>query len=337
MSTLLNINNIKNTIIQGHTIDILKEIPEKSIDIIITSPPYFGFRNYNTNNIIWDNNIDCDHEWNYFIRKGITGGTESKKVQIKGKKNFQIVDDSVQKICLKCNAWSGELGSEPSIELYIKHLMLIFNESNRVLKDSGCLWINIGDSYIKKVSMGIPDRLKIKMIDNGWFFRNEIIWYKPNVMPTSAKDRFTVDFEKFYFFTKNSKYYFKQQFEPYTNEINRWGGEKLKADGKSAWSENTKQEIYRKRNMRPNPEGRNMRSVWKINTASYKGAHFATFPEELVKIPILSGCPDDGIVLDIFVGSGTTCKVAKDLNRNYIGIELNSDYIKLAEKRLMGE
>ena len=153
-------------------------------------------------------------------------------------------------------------------------------------------------------------------------------------MPSSARDRFTVDFEKFYWFTKNQKYYFEQQFEPYTEPMNRWGGDELTADGQSDWDEGTGQDTYRSRNMRPNPKGKNKRTVWSINTVPSKVKHFASYPETLIETPILSTCPEGGIVLDPFFGSGTTGAVAKRLNRNFIGIELNPDYVEIAENRL---
>lgn len=360
---MYNIEEIKNTIIQGHVLDILEQISDESIDMVITSPPYWGLRNYNTNPIIWDNHNGCKHEWEEFIRKGQTGGKKSSKVQIKGEENFQIVKNSVQGFCINCNAWAGELGSEPNYQLYIQHLIQIFNGIKRILKSTGSCWVNLGDSYSgsqqgaganrkgvkqgtnrgtlytsskefksllanidvpKKSLVGIPDRFKIAMIDNGWICRNEIIWHKPNVMPKSVKDRFTDDYEKLYFFTKEKKYYFEQQFEPQKD----WGL-RDRTDGK-----------YKKIGLangltgKINPKGRNKRSVWSINTKGLKDAHFATFPEKLLETPIKACCPPNGIVLDIFMGSGTTAKVAKDLNRNYLGIELNSEYIKIAENRI---
>jgi len=153
-------------------------------------------------------------------------------------------------------------------------------------------------------------------------------------MPSSAKDRFTVDFEKIFFFVKNKKYWFNQQFEPYTEPMNRWGGEKLVASGESSWDNGTGQTTYRDRDMRPNPEGRNKRAVWSVNTKPYSGAHFATFPEKLIEPMVLAGCPEGGVVLDPFFGSGTTGVVAIRNRRNYIGIELNPEYIKLANDRI---
>jgi site-specific DNA-methyltransferase (adenine-specific) len=175
----------------------------------------------------------------------------------------------------------------------------------------------------------IPSRFAIEMCDRGWILRNEIIWYKPNCMPSSVKDRFTVDFEKIFFFTKNKKYYFEQQLEPYVSEENH----KLRNRVKEGKYQNTKQFSDSERDFYSNG-GRNKRCVWTINTKPLKEAHFATYPEDLIKPCILAGCPEKGIVLDPFMGAGTTAKVALDNNRSYIGFELNNDYIKIAEDRL---
>jgi len=265
----MNMPTQTNKIYQGNCIDVLKTFPEKSIDMAITSPAYWGLRDYGVD---------------------------------------------------------GQLGLEPTFDLYIKHLCDIFEETKRVLKDTGTLWIVIGDSYyhnrtkdneiqsinknqksghpiniekqkgIKPKSLvGIPFRFAIEMINRGWILRNTLIWYKNNVMPSSVKDRFTVDFEYLFFFSKQGKYYFEQQKEE---------------------------------------NGRNKRTVWNVNTKPFKEAHFAVFPEALIETPILAGCPPKGIVLDMFMGSGTTATVALKNNRSYIGIELNSEYIKIAEKRL---
>lgn len=186
----------------------------------------------------------------------------------------------------------------------------------------------------------IPNDLKkyFKPKGPGFILCNTIIWHKPNQMPSSAKDRFTNDFEKIFFFVKKPKgYYFKQQLEPYTKPLNRYGGNILKANGNSNWDTETKQNSYRNRKMRPNPNGRNMRTVWSINTSPFNGQHFATYPEELVIRMILAGCPENGLILDPFMGAGTTAIVAKKLNRNFTGFEINPKYKLLAENRLMNE
>lgn len=359
---MLEINDIINTIIQGNVLDRLKQIPSESINMVITSPPYWGLRNYNTNPQIWDGDNDCEHDWDSFIKKGITGGIKSEKVNTKGQENFQIVQDSPQQICIKCGAWKGELGSEPTYELYIKHLCDIFDEVKRILTNDGTCWVNLGDSYAgsnqgtnymttenhksllkdcgiqSKSLVGIPDRFKISMIDNGWICRNDIIWHKPNAMPESVKDRFTADYERIFFFVKNKKYHFEQQKEKCVNgDPNPPRGSK---GNKVLNSGLRKQDQLGKNNYtgfndRCTPkEFRNVRSVWNIATQPLKDAHFATFPEKLLEVPIRAGCPENGIVMDIFMGSGTTAIVSNKNNRNYIGIELNPEYIKIAENRI---
>jgi site-specific DNA-methyltransferase (adenine-specific) len=153
-------------------------------------------------------------------------------------------------------------------------------------------------------------------------------------MPANVKDRFTVDFEPVFFFTKKQQYYFMQQLEPYTKPLDRWVGDNLIARGQSAWAAGTGQKIYRNRNMRPNPAGRNMRTTWSINTQAFKGTHFAVYPEKLVERMLLAGCPPSGTVLDPFIGAGTTAVVARKLNRNYVGIEMNPEYVTMANERL---
>jgi len=293
----------------------------------------------------------------------MTGGTKSEKMKIKGKVNFQIFKNN-SKFCSKCGAWKGQLGLEPTYDLYIKHLCDIFDSAKPILKKAGTLWVNIADTYNgsggagnqyskwrkKHIQFGkhvcekgqsfptnidfypkkclclIPFRFSVEMVRRGWILRNTIIWHKRNCMPSSAKDRFTVDFEYLFFFSKNRKYYFDQQFEPYNNPLIRWGGMKLKSRGFSKWDDGTGQSAYRERYIRPNPKGRNKRCVWSINTKPSPDAHFAVYPDELCKIPIQAGCPKTGIVLDPFMCSGTTALAAKKLQRNFIGFEINQEY-----------
>lgn len=185
----------------------------------------------------------------------------------------------------------------------------------------------------------IPQRFAIEMVDKWqWILRNEIVWHKPNAMTESATDRFTRDFEELYMFSKKERYFFNQQFEPYLEKMNRWGGQRLKADGESTWDNGTGQITYRDRDMRPNPKGRNKRSVWSINTQPIKGLnHFAKYPEALLVTPILAGTNEGDIVLDPFFGSGTTAIVAEKLGRKWIGIELNESYCGDALNRIMQE
>ena len=174
----------------------------------------------------------------------------------------------------------------------------------------------------------IPSRFAIEMIDRGWILRNEIIWYKPTCMPTSATDRYTVDFEKLFFFTKKSKYYFKQQIEDTKAKTIEPRMVEEKRDVYSAKHKGTHL-ASSSRTMT-----RNKRTVWSINPASFKGAHFATYPPKLIESPIDAGCPVDGVVLDPFFGSGTTAEVAMEQDKDWVGIELNPDYEKISQKRL---
>ena len=189
-----------NTIIQGHVLKILREFSDNSIDMVVTSPPYYKMRSYDVTPQIFGGDINCHHEWSVIsVEKGTSGGTKSRKVQIKGKDNFQITKDTYHQTCLICGAWLGELGQEPTAKLFVEHLGEIFLECARVMKPSGTMWINIADkrSQNKKDAciqslIGIPDRLKIFMIDNGLICFNEIIWHKPNQFPQPHKTRFKI-------------------------------------------------------------------------------------------------------------------------------------------------
>ena len=297
----------ENYTYHGNALDVLKTFTDDSVDCCITSPPYWGLRDY---------------------------GEE------------------------------GQLGLENDFNEYIDKLINIYDEIYRVIKPTGSCFVNLGDTYgtqsggmaggfiepkyghsssrkVKQPNINlhkslcmIPERFAIRMIENGWTLRNQIIWHKPNQMPSSAKDRFTVDFEKVFFFVKQPMgYYFEQQLEPYTEPINRWGGNKVnRLNGADEYA--MKQRV---RDYRPVEEGKNMRTVWSINTEPFADAHFATYPSKLVERMLRSACPENGIVLDPFMGAGTTAVVARKLNRKYIGIEINSEYIDICNKRLYNE
>lgn len=342
-------------IIQGDALEKLKELEDESVDMCITSPPYWALRDYGVEGQLgleptfteYINKL-CDifdevqralkKEGTCWVNLGDTYYGSGKGVggdPAKSKESYQMPKgwdrpsrENFNKIkteqeCILCKKkFTGKPLSQFCSKTCLNKMGNDFRSQNRQLP-SKCL-------------TQIPSRFAIEMTDRGWILRNEIIWHKPNAMPSSAKDRFTVDFEKIFFFSKNKKYYFEQQLEEYTSPMNRWGGNKLEAKSESSWDKGTGQESYRDRNMRPNPKGRNKRTTWNINTKPFPEAHFAVYPPELIETPIKAGCPEGGIVLDPFFGAGTTGLVAKELGRNFIGIELNPEYIEIAEKRLTG-
>ena len=288
----------KNTIINGNSLEVLKSLPDNSIDCCVTSPPYYALRDYG-----------CD----------------------------------------------GQIGLEETPEKYIESLCDVFSEVRRVLTPEGTLWLNIGDSYNgnkvgntevvknKKVSesndfhkklwggakpkdlIGVPWMLAFSLRSQGWYLRQDIIWQKPNPMPESVTDRCTKSHEYIFLLSKSQRYYFDHEAiqekakYPFDNRGER--GDSRRGTQMNSMSGQT-------------GEMRNKRDVWTVNTKPCKEAHFATYPFELIKPCILAGCPENGIVLDPFMGSGTTAIVARSLNRNYLGVELNPEYIKIAHKRL---
>ena len=355
-----------NKIYEGDVLQVLKTFPDESIDCCVTSPPYWGLRDYGTATWI-GGDCNCDHK-QYL---GGHGDDSMKQVSSNGTQMYNYKD-----ICKKCGAvrQDKQIGLEKTPEEYVQTMVVIFNEVKRVLKKEGTLWLNLGDSYYnqpagnkspsgfqqntttgrenalvqyggkmesKKLTnvkikdlVGIPWMTAFALRSAGWYLRQDIIWHKPNPMPESVTDRCTKSHEYIFLLSKSNKYYFDQILEPYTEPMNRWGGDELVANNESMWDEGTGQSTYRDRNMRPNPDGKNKRSVWTVNTRPYKEAHFATFPEELIIPMIKAGCPENGVVLDPFMGAGTTGLVCKKLNRNYVGIELNPKYIEIAEKRI---
>lgn len=307
-----------NQIICGDARRVLQQLPDESIDCVVTSPPYWALRDYGV---------------------------------------------------------KGQLGLEPTFQDYIAKLCDIFDEVKRVLKRTGTCWVNLGDTYggsgiaagytsrskgetsllpddlsflpkiahvrgkYNKCLLEIPARFAIEMANRGWVLRNEIIWWKPNCMPASVKDRFTVDFEKLFFFVKNKRYYFRQQFEALkdkarltrrmistTSNKKRIYGDELVSAINPKTAEASRLRILKR--------GRNKRCVWSIATRPYRGRHFAVYPPKLIETPIKAGCPKGGVVLDPFIGSGTTALVARSLGRNYMGIDLNPKYVEMTRLAL---
>ena len=297
-------------ILQGNCLDKLKELPDQSINTCITSPPYWGLRDYG----------------------------EYK-----------------------------QLGMEDTPEEFVENLVQVFREVKRVLRDDGTVWVNLGDSYCgtgnkgnytdpkhkegrngQKIALnnkiegfkskdlvGIPWRVAFALQQDGWYLRQDIIWHKPNPMPESVKDRCTKAHEYIFLLSKSPKYYFD-------NEV-------IKEDSAESSKNRLKQNIANQKGSDRVPgknngnmkavggDKRNKRSVWTVTTKPFKGAHFATFPMDLIDPCVLAGCPENGTVLDPFGGSGTTGIVASNHNRKAVLIELNTEYIEIAKQRIQDQ
>jgi site-specific DNA-methyltransferase (cytosine-N4-specific) len=260
----------------GDARQLLSQMPEGHFDCIVTSPPYWGLRDYGV---------------------------------------------------------AGQIGAETTVDEYIADLVLLFREARRTLSDNGTLWLNIGDSYTSggrtwrdadaknkgramdyraptpeglkpKDLIGVPWKLAFALQADGWYFRTDIIWNKPNCQPESVKDRPTRSHEYVFLFSKSEKYFYNGQaiMEPASD---------------------------------PKQKSKNRRTVWNITTEPYPGSHFAVYPRALVRLCIAAGSRENGRVLDPFFGSGTTGVVCNELGRHCVGIELNAEYAELARERLL--
>ena len=273
-----------NYIYQGNCLEVLKTFEDNCINCCITSPPYYGLRDY-----------DVD----------------------------------------------GQIGNEDTPEDYVNNLVEIFDEVKRVLREDGALWLNLGDGWAnkrigeikQKDLIGIPWMVAFALRESGWYLRQDIIWSKGNPMPESVKDRCTKSHEYIFLLSKNRKYYYNYQAikepavtKPTLRDKNKEG---YQADYAKGDRFSKGERIYGADGMR------NKRDVWNVNTKPCKEAHFATYPDTLIKPCVLAGCPEGGIVLDPFMGAGTTGMVARKHGRNYIGIELNAEYIDIANKRIV--
>jgi len=311
-------------ILQGDALEQLKTLPDESVDMCMTSPPYWALRDYGV-----DGQLGLEPTFQEYINKLCDIFDEVKRVLKKAGTCWVNIGDTYM---------GNSSYSEKGRQGYGKDKIGMINKEkwqDPKYKAAGNSRLrareHVKSGQVKSKSLcQIPNRFAIEMTNRGWILRNEIIWHKPNCMPSSAKDRFTVDFEKLFFFTKNKKYWFETQTDTALTKGSKSGTLKENASeptGKiSGYNHSGKDFIT--------GDTRNKRAVWTINTKPYKEAHFATYPEKLCATPIKAGCPENGIVLDPFFGAGTTGLVARNLNRDYIGIELNEEYIKIAEKRL---
>ena len=235
----------------------------------------------------------------------------------------------------------GQMGLEPTPEEYVENMVGLFREVRRVLRDDGTLWINLGDIYKRdKQLTGMPWRVAFALQEDGWYLRQDIIWHKPNPMPESVANRCTKSHEYIFLLSKNRSYYYDNESikEKSKDSWNSYKGFAQVSPRQKNVSEEqrarqrTQMGISHHDNVKKT--GRNKRSVWTVNTNHNPGAHFATYPPNLIRPCILAGCPEGGTVLDPFAGSGTTGQVAAHNQRDALLIELNSEYVSIIEKRL---
>lgn len=269
-------NNENLTLLHGDMRKYENHLPIESVQTIITSPPYYGLRDY----------------------------------------------DSV-----------NQIGQEASVLEYVKTLVAVFSSLKPTLKANGTLWLNIGDTYLSDKNLaGIPWRVALALQDDGWILRSDVIWHKPNAMPSSAKDRLTIDHEYFFLFAKQRNYFFDS--EPIRVPQAEATIADMKARGNltnKGTYKDVRPDLGRSRADYVKADGlRRKRTVWTVHTRPFKEAHFATFPEALVLPPILSSSRVGDVVLDPFSGSGTTGAVALQHGRHYVGIDSNKEYLQLS-------
>jgi len=335
------------TVYLGDCREVMATMEPESVHCVVTSPPYWGLRDYGT--ATWAGGVDptCRHD----PRMGVSGAST-----LSGAHPIGSPRDRPQNVCVLCGATriDSQLGLEPTPEAYVESMVAVFREVRRVLRSDGTVWLNLGDSYASsggeraygssdngtgrgpgtrrhdvpasglkpKDLVGIPWRVAFALQADGWYLRSDIIWAKPNPMPESVTDRPTKSHEYLFLLTKSPRYYFDADavrevgIDPDRQRSDRIGG----TNGHT---------------VRHSPGGvmgasqsRNIRSVWTIATQPYPGAHFATFPRALVEPCIKAGCPQGGIVLDPFAGSGTTGMVAQSLSRRAVLIDLNGEYLE---------
>lgn len=302
-----------NKIHCGDCLELMKDIQNSSIHCCITSPPYWGLRDYG-----------C----------------------------------------------AGQVGLEETPDEFIQKMVDIFREVRRILRPDGTLWLNLGDTYStgglghgsgkqttnhgscngnhiekarkapiwykRKELLGIPWRVAFALQADGWYLRQDIIWNKPNPMPESVTDRCTKAHEYIFLMSKSERYFYDNNSirEPFCDARNgasgaRHGSPEEYAKKATRGGGDTGLSMFK-----GGSTGRNKRSVWTVATKPFKKAHFATFPTKLIEPCILAGCPKGGTVLDPFSGAGTTAFVAAENNRKFIGLELNQDYVAIANRRI---
>lgn len=236
-----------------------------------------------------------------------------------------------------------QIGNEDSPDSYVQKLVSVFRECHRVLSRNGLLWLNLGDKYEEGLLLGMPWRIAFAIQKVGWMLRSDVIWHKTNAMPASVKNRPTTDHEYVFMFSKSPEYFYdtdaiREPHVTFTEKSRMMGGRGhfgkrggTPEKGKNGGNPNLHTARW---DQAFHPLGRNKRTVWQIPLSKYPDAHFAVFPEKLVETCVLASTRPNDVVLDPFLGSGTTAAVAQKLGRHYIGIDCNEVYCALAKARV---
>jgi DNA modification methylase len=299
-----------DTITNTDALTFAQSLPADSVNCVVTSPPYFGLRDYGVNG-----QIGNEETYQEYIANMTALFCEVLRV---------LKPDGVMWLNLGDSYAGSRRGWTTSGKSNIDKRHLYPNEYFRGQQV---------DPPAKSL-IGIPHRVRFALQDTGWIARQDVIWHKPNAMPESVTDRPTTAHEYIFLMTKTGNYYYDAEAikEPVTQSTITRLSQNIEAQAGSnranGGTKNGTMKAVGDLNLR------NKRSVWSVSTAAFTGAHFAVFPESLIEPMIKAGCPRDGIVFDPFMGSGTTALVARRLNRHFIGSELNADYVALAEKRL---
>ena len=317
--------------VRNHNVFERWPLEDKSVQAIITSPPYFGMRKYDIRDVVIGGREDCDHLWSE------KGAPDPRTFDSSIVRHHKVNRDHAFCEYGKCHAFRGQHGLEPSIALYVRHAAIWMREAKRVLKDDGIMFINIADTHgerwmgadvVPKSLCLIPQRMQMELARDGWVLRDEIIWHKPNGIPESVKDRATKRYEKIIMATKKRRYYFDLdaiRVEYKKDSLRRFKGGYKQSDVPHEAIPNGK--VAHKRTYNVHPLGANPGNIWAISASKGAGnGHYSVFPEELPARLIKCSTRPGDLVLDPFAGSGTTLLVAAKLGREAIGFDLGYEH-----------